>query len=482
MPTIVCVIGLDVGTQGARAAAISPGGEVLAEASVPFVDANLPVPEPRAEQRPEAWWEASVRCLRSVADELSGYDVRAISVDSTSGTFLPVSADGTPLRPAIMYNDGRAGAAIADEVQGAGREIADKLGYRFPPAFALPKMLWLKRNEPEAFDRAAKLLHAADYIVGRLSGRFDVSDSSNALKTGFDLCESCWPAFIESRLGIALSKLPDVVAPGTAVGHVTSAASAETGLATQVAVIAGCTDGTAAFLASGACAPGEWNAVLGTTLVLRGVSSHIIRDPMGRYYCHRHPEGAWLPGGASNVGGECLVRLYRDADLSALDSACVSRLPTGLAVYPLVRKGERAPFVSSTAEGFVIGTPVDDAERYAGYLEGVALVERWCLATLEDLGAPVGPTIHATGGGSRSDVWLQVRADVTQRRLVRPCVADAMMGAALLAASHTLFDSLSDATRAMVRPQTVVHPREGLASAYEDKLGRLIEECAARGY
>lgn len=477
-----CVIGLDVGTQGARAVAVTAQGQVLASASESLRDAVVELPKPLVEQRPEAWWEAAALCLRQVVVGLGAVHVRAIAVDSTSGTFVPIDAAGRPLRPAIMYNDGRAGTDLADEVQQAGQELASRLGYRFPPAFALPKMLWLRRHEPEVFERAARLIHATDYIVGRLTGRFDVTDTSTALKSGVDLETGAWPSFLWDALGIPRGKLPDVVSPGDPIGPVWEPACSETGLRPGTMVVAGATDGTACFVASGASAPGEWNSTLGTTLVLRGVSETIVHDAAGRYYCHRHPEGHWLPGGASNVGGECLVARFANRDLAELDQAAVACLPTALVAYPLVRRGERAPFECPTAEGFVLGQARSDAEWFAAHLEGVALVERWCLDSLTDLGAMVGGTIRATGGGSRSDIWLQVRAHVLQRSLERPAVADGAMGSALLAASRTLFDGLTAAARAMVRIAKRVEPDAALGPCYADKLDQLRERCRELGY
>jgi len=109
-------------------------------------------------------------------------------------------------------------------------------------------------------------------------------------------------------------------------------------------VVAGATDGTASFIASGAVAPGEWNSTLGTTLVVRGVSRELIKDPSGGVYCHAHPMGYWLPGGASSTGGECLKHSFPGEDWAALDREALARAPTALVVYPLARVGERLPF------------------------------------------------------------------------------------------------------------------------------------------
>lgn len=483
------VLGLDVGTQGARVLAVGAEGDVLAAASRRLETGGEALPAGHAsdangwsEQDPEAWWAAARACLHEVAGAVGPERVACIAVTSTSGTVVPVDAGGRPLRPAILYNDGRA-VEEAAEVQTAGRTLADRLGYAFQPSFALPRLLWLRRHEPEVFERTACFLHAADFLVMRLTGEVGLSDSSNALKTGYDLQELRWGEWIERDLGIPLAKLPRVVAPGDAIGSICQAAEQETGLRAGTPVAAGATDGTAAFLASGAVSPGEWNSTLGTTLVVRGVSAELVRDPLGRLYCHRHPEGYWLPGGASSTGGEWMERRFQGADWPALDRRALEVSPTDLTVYPLDRRGERLPFVDPMAEGFVEAPANAGPEAlYAAHLEGTACVERWVFEVMESLGVPVGPRVFATGGGARSREWLQIRADLLGRTLVRPRVVEAAFGAALLAASRTLHPSLSEAVRSMVRADVEIPPRPGMRDAYDALYARFREACARRGY
>ena len=380
-----------------------------------------------------------------------------------------------------MYNDLRAEAEaqIVNELAG---DFCEKLGYRFPPAFALPKILWLREHEPDVFQYTHKFAHAADFIIGQLTGQTGISDTSNALKTGYDLVGGRWPAFIESKLGIPLAKLPHVVDPGKEVGRVSAEAAAATGLPADLPVVAGCTDGMASFLASGAVKPGDWNSNLGTTIAIRGVSKDLIHDPQGRIYCHKHPDGHWLPGGASNVGGECLQRRFQGVDYPQMDGRARALTPTAVVLYPLVRTGERLPFVSSNAEGFVCGSPTSQNELYAGYLEGIALVERWCFDEASALGTLVGEVIAATGGGSRSDVWMQIRANVLQRSLRRPKVAEAAMGGAILAANVGFGFGIAEAVVRMVQVGAEVVPDASLADIYGEKLLQLQQECKNRGY
>lgn len=481
------LLGLDVGTQGARVIVCSESGAVVAQSSRPFGgDAAVAGLQPGwFEQRPEAWWEAAACALRDVADSLKALgrdsaEIRAIAVDSTSGTVLSVDSAGEALRPALMYNDGRA-EEEAQKCNNAASDLISRLGYRFGSSFGLPKVLWLARREPDTWRRTHRVIHASDYIVGRLTGDFSKSDSSNAMKTGYDLACSRWPTFISDSLGIEIDKLPEVVAPGEPIGCVSHGCAIETGLAPGTMVVGGVSDGTAGFVASGAASPGEWNSTVGTTLVMRGVSESLVKDEAGRVYCHRHPDGFWLPGGASNVGGECLAKLFPGEDYDELSRQIADRLPSGLLVYPLVRLGERLPFIDPHARGFVAGVHHGRRQLYAGYLEGVAFVERWCCELMGELGAVVGDTIYATGGGARSLEWMRIRASVLNKRLVRPAVAESAMGAAMVAASRTVFSSLSEASRAMVKYDARIDPDNRLVEAYDEHYLAFREECASRG-
>lgn len=508
--TEAAVLGLDVGTQGARAIVCTLTGDVLACAEQAFSAGTVAtgLPPGYVEQAPEGWWEAISACLRQTLRDCRPERVRALSVTSTSGTIMLLDAAGRPLTRALMYNDARAQAEAA-EVEAAGAELAARLGYRFNASFALSRLLWLARHQPHLLAAAHHFAHAADFVVGRLTDVYDVTDYSNALKTGYDLSpgpsgfHDRWPDFIGDELGLPTDRLPRVVAPGEVVGSVTAAAAEATGLLPDTPVVAGMTDGCAGQIAAGAVAPGDWNSTLGTTLVVKGVTSALVRDPQGRIYSHRHPDGHWLPGGASNVGGEVLAAGFPRAELDRLDRSAARVCPTDLIVYPLVRRGERFPFVAPQAEGFQIPFPGravectsdalpnpsagsrrtgDDAVHYAACLEGVAYVERLAYDTLEALGAGVGDAIHAAGGAARSDVWMQIRADVLYRRLLRPREPGAAMGAAILAASRTAFDGLIPATRAMVNLERCFEPRPMVAGLYDERYLCFRTACAERGY
>jgi sugar (pentulose or hexulose) kinase len=247
-------------------------------------------------------------------------------------------------------------------------------------------------------------------------------------------------------------------------------------------VIAGATDGTASFLASGAHQPGDWSITIGTTIVLRGVATDRINDPAGRFYSHRHPDWTWLPGGASNVGGEALVVAFGDR-IAALDAEAGSRVPTSLVTYPLARTGERMPFVSATAHGFMDGDPADDAERFAATAEGIALVALWSVQEAAALGAQTGGRLYLTGGAAHGKTLGRILASAFGRPLIVPVEADAAFGSALLAAGWAWHGgSVGDAQAAMVHPAEQIAPQPDWFEAYQVKLEALKTACRQRHF
>jgi sugar (pentulose or hexulose) kinase len=245
--------------------------------------------------------------------------------------------------------------------------------------------------------------------------------------------------------------------------------------------MAGATDSNAAFFASGAVSEGEWNSTLGTSLAFKGISRSYISDALGRVYCHRHPEHLWLPGSASNTGADCIQTVF-GSKCDALEGEVAAHLPSRLLVYPLVRKGERFPFIDHEALGFVIGHPGSELDLLSGYMEGVAYIERWGYEVFESIGASVRETIYATGGGARSDTWLKVRANVLGRKIARARVAQSAMGAAIIAASHTLYNSVSEASKHMVKLDLEIEPESQAVQMYQDLYDRFKGEMSKRGY
>jgi xylulokinase len=377
-----------------------------------------------------------------------------------------------------MHNDTRSheeAAYLNDFLSAHCREV----GSQFGATFSLPKILWMKRHEPKTFEKTAAICHQSDFILGELTGDYRTSDPSNALKSGYNLVRDRWPEEF-SDLGIS-ALMPEVKPSGTTVGFLRPKLRKSLGLDREVQVISGVTDSTAAFLASGACQEGDFCNTLGTTLAFKGISAELIRDPEGIVYCHRHPEGFWLPGGASNVGGACLRVFFPDRDLRDLDRQAALSFPSRKICYPLVEIGERFPFKNERAKGFVPDN-LSGEDLHLALLQGVALVERWGMERFVTLGMPPCPRVFATGNGSKSDVWCQIRANALQVPVIRPGSTESAFGSAVLAGSKVFYEGdLSLATRKMAKVDRVFSPHQEFAPWAEGMLAELRAACEQQG-
>ena len=471
-------VGIDLGTQSVRVLVVDDDGRTLGAAVRPLTSSRDDV---RHEQDPDRWWDALAAACSEALAGTAREAVRGVAVDATSGTVLLVDRAGRPLTPALMYDDDRA-AHLVPLVDRAGAHLWAELGYqRVQASWALPKVLWLLA-EHGPLPAGTRVAHQSDAVNRRLVGADVATDLASALKTGCDLLREEWPADVLDALGVPPGLLPPLVRSGTPLGVVCRAAAEATGLPEGTPVLAGTTDGCAAQLGAGALAPGSWNSVLGTTLVLKGVSEQLLQDPSGAVYSHRSPDGRWLPGGASSTGAGTLSRDFAGRDLADLDARAEAHEPAAALAYPLVSDGERFPFVAADARGFVLDGDRDpgEADRYAAVLQGVALVERLAFDHLDLLGAETDGALVLTGGETRSRYWNQLRADVLGREVTLPDTAGPALGAAVLAASSQR--ELAAAAAGMVRVRERLAPRAGSAGRWDAPYLRLVGALEERGW
>lgn len=430
-------IGIDLGSSGLRITAIEPTGSAAAGVSRTW-------PANKTEQDPRLWAETLHALWAELRSQLSG-TVRALSVCSTSGTVLAVDRRGEALGPAWMYSD-RRGAVLARE-------------HGVPPSWGLSHWLWWCTQYPRASDLLA---HPTDYLLGKLGGVVGLTDHTSALKSGFDPATGRWSR--AEAVGIDVNRLPQVVRPGTVVGKL----SPSWGMGSDVLLVAGCTDGVAGQIASGALRDGQVCVSLGSTLIFKGVSPSRLDTVDGSVYSHLHPDGEhWLPGAASTCGGAILGHFFEADCWDTLAHAAESLVPTGAAAYPLALPGERFPLVAPDFPGSLPNFDRQDPRFYAGLLEGVAFVERLGLERLTRLGMPLTGDVLTVGGGTRSDLWLKIRASVLGRDLLLP-EAEPAFGAAILAAAGYWQITVAKAAEQLVRVERRVEPVPEWVRAYEE--------------
>lgn len=413
-------MGIDLGTSGVRGVAIDDDKEELASVSV-ALDPPQRSRGGKSEQDPMCWWRSVMAVLQKLTAALASYSIRALAVDGTSGTVVLCDPEGHPLAPALMYDDSRSYPYLS-------------LLHRIAPAdspvhsasSSLAKWLYLLDYAPAA---EARLLHQADWVLGRLTGRYGISDENNCLKLGYDARRRAWPKWLEK---LNLPPLPRVYPPGTLVSAVSKKAAEQTGLPKDCWIATGTTDSTAAALATGISRAGEAVTTLGSTLVVKVLAEKPLCVPQYGLYSHRMGD-RWLAGGASNSGGAVLAHYFSAMEMEWLSARIDPDRPTGLDYYPLLEPGERFPVNDSGYPPRLSPRPKDSALFFQAILEGIARIERQGYRLLNELGAPFPASVTTSGGGAKNEVWRRIR----QRLLGVPVMAarhqQAAYGSALLA-------------------------------------------------
>ncbi len=429
------VVGVDLGTSGCRAIAIDERREEIASAST-----SLPPSDRRgggSVQDPEHWWQAVVRVLREITAELPGHRIRSLAVDGTSSTLLLTDPSGKPLTPALMYDDTRG----ADQLP-AIRARAPEASPVHSAGSSLAKLLHLKTRLSEPDMRAA---HQADWIMGRLTGIFGVSDENNCLKLGYDAERRCWPPWIKA-FGLPEECLPRVMPAATPLSPIRATAARETLLPADTLTVTGTTDSTAAVLATGVARPGEGVSVLGSTLVLKVLSPRPVSAPEFGVYSHRIDD-YWLVGGASNSGGGVCAKYFSREEMEGLTRRLNPERPTGLDYYPLLRAGERFPVSDPNYPPRLTPRPADDAVFFQALLEGIGRIEKRGYERLERLGAPRVTSVTTIGGGAANPAWRVIRERMLGIPVKTSPHREAAYGSALLALKGLERDAVSRRAR-----------------------------------
>ncbi|MDJ0857844.1 MAG: FGGY-family carbohydrate kinase [Dinoroseobacter sp.] len=414
-------VGIDIGTSGVRAAAIDPQDHVVATARAPHLPQDPQLIDA------EKWWDATQACIRALVDALasegrSGQEVTGLAVDGTSGTMLLTDAGIRPVTPALMYNS-------------KGFEVeAARIARVAPPTH-------ITQGANSALGRAMRLvsvsegtprylMHQADFIAAKLTGRPGFSDQNNALKTGFDPGAGTWPDWMGEVLDPAL--LPRCLPVGTPISSICREAAQISGLSPATVVYAGTTDSIAAFLASAPLEVGIAVTSLGSTLAVKVLSDMRIDDPAIGLYSHRVKD-IWLAGGASNTGGAVLAHYFTGEELNTLSAKIDTSYAAGLNYYPLLSAGERFPINDPNLAPNLSPRPSEDHLFLQGMLEAMARIEAQCYRAIEERGGPFPKTVLTAGGGAKNEKWTALRAGAlgqTPRVAAEP---EASVGVAKLA-------------------------------------------------
>lgn len=442
------ILAHDFGTTGDKACLYSGEGELLAATTVEYpTDYGR---GGRVEQDPERWWAAVAEATRRLFEETSATapDVECVSFSGQMMGAVFLDGEGRALRQAIIWADTRSQEQTARLVERVGMERTYEItGHRLNPTYSLEKVMWVRENEPEVFERTRTVLLAKDYIAYRLTGRLATDPSDASSTNAYDQRAGEWSQEILSAAGIDAGLLPEVVPSTTVLGGVTGEAAGQTGLLEGTPVVMGGGDGPMAALGAGVASQEDGAyAYLGSSSWVSLASEEPLLDPRMRTMTFDHvipgrfvPTGTMQAGGASMEWVADLLRPGRAGDrYERLVEAAgeVEAADEGLIFLPYLL-GERSPYWNPLARGSFIGLAKHHGPAHLtrAVMEGVAMNLKICLDAFEEQGHGI-LEVDAIGGGARSDVWLQIFADVWGKPMSRRSLVDEAnaLGAAVVAA------------------------------------------------
>ncbi len=439
----------DLGTSGNKATLFSLEGELIKSHTVPYETdyshGNW------AEQNPQDWWEAVTVSTRNLLSGVRAKDIVAVAFSGQMMGCLPVDRKGRPLRSHILYCDQRSTEESSDLENRIGKEALYRItGHRPSATYALEKLMWIRRNQPDIYRDTYKTLNAKDYINFRLTGRM-VTDFNDASGTNaFDLGTMSWSDHIIDAAGVDREKLPEAVPSTTVIGEVTLEASAATGLKKGTPVVVGAGDGGCATVGIGSVRPGITYNYLGSSSWISTTSKEAIYDPEMRTFTWAHPVPGYLqPCGTMQTAGGALSWLKNELALSEnreaeasgvspyalIDAVSAESSPgaKGLLFLPYLL-GERSPRWNPEAKGAFLGLTLEHkrSDLFRSVMEGVSLnldiILRVLMASVDIR------EIRLIGGGARSRIWRQILADIFGIDILVPQYLEeaTSMGAAII--------------------------------------------------
>ena len=491
------VLGIDVSTTATKAVLMSARGDVVAVGTTVHAAPDAP----RAgwsEQNPADWWRATAASVRAAFADAPGVgpgDVAAIGLTGQMHGLVLLDEGGAVLRPAMLWNDGRAVAECAEirQLVGGLVRLVEVTGNDAYPGFTLPKLLWVREHEPETYARTAHVLLPKDYVRWQLTGAYATDEAGAGGTLMLDLASRDWSDDVLGAVGVGRELLPPTH-EGTAVtGVVSEAAATATGLRAGTPVVAGGGDQAAGAVGVGAVTEDLWALSLGTSGVVFAPSEAPRAAPGGRAHAFPHAvPGRWhLMGVMLSAAGA--LAWYRDvlapetpfdallAEAERVDPGC-----EGLTFLPYL-SGERTPHADPDARGAFVGLTTRHGRGHLtrAVLEGVAFGLADNLALLRDAGLPDPAEIRIAGGGTRSPIWRRILANALGTPLVSTATAEgAAFGAALLAGVGAgLWDDVDTACNEAVRigpttrpqsPQSYAEPYARFRALYPSVSGRDI--------
>lgn len=471
-------LGIDIGTSGVKALLINAHGKALGEASAAAVEPVRPHPG-WSEQNPSDWWTA---CLAAI-DKLKAAhpaelaSVRGIGLSGHMHGATLLDKDDAVLRPAILWNDGRS-AAECREMEAALPTLRQIAGNIAMPGFTAPKIAWVRKHEPQIFEKIAKVLLPKAYVRLLLTGEHveEMSDAAGTL--WLDVAKRDWSDELLAVTGLDRSHMPRLVEGSAISGHLKSDLAQRWGMGGNVVVAGGAGDNAGAACGIGAIRPGEGFVSLGTSGVIFVSNDRFRPNTEGAVhaFCHAIPD-TWHQMGVILSATDSLNWLAKITGRKQAELAGAAEAQfkgPGEEIFLPYLSGERTPHNNAAARGSFVGLShsTDTARLAQAVMEGVTFAFRDSQRVLQDAGTKIDRLL-AVGGGSKSQLWLKLIATNLDMEIALP--EDGDFGGALGAARLALCaaeGASPQAVMSMPPIKSVIAPDRTLSAAYSDHYAR----------
>lgn len=467
-------VGIDLGTSAVKLLLMNEKGEIQKIANREY---PLYFPYPGwSEQNPTDWYDKTIDGLKELLSECDKSQVAGISFGGQMHGLVVLDEKDEMIRPAILWNDGRTEKQVEYLNQQIGKDKISQYTANIAFAgFTAPKILWMREEEPEQFERIHKIMLPKDYLAYRLSGAFvtDVSDASGMLL--MDVKNRCWSGEMLSLCGITEEQLPELHESYDVVGTLLPKVAEELGLSTDVKVIAGAGDNAAAAVGTGTVGKGACNISLGTSGTLFISNDMFGVDPNNALHSFAHADGHYHLMGCMLSAASCnkwwMDEILRDSDYAGVQKD-IDKLGENHVYFLPYLMGERSPHNDPMARGAFVGMSMDTtrADMVQAIFEGVAFGLRDSLEVARELGIPL-TTTRICGGGAKSPLWCKIIANILNLKVERIAVEEGpALGAAMLAAVGCgVFSSVEEAAQAIVQVVDVIEPEPELVEKYQDR-------------
>ncbi|MCR5388336.1 MAG: xylulokinase [Lachnospiraceae bacterium] len=470
-------IGIDLGTSAVKLLLLDENGKIIKSVSKEY---PLCFPNPGwAEQNPDDWWEKVKEGIAEIADGTDKSEIKGLGCGGQMHGLVILDENDEVIRPAILWNDGR----TFHETEWLNEEIGkDKLsGYTANIAFAgftAPKLLWLKKNEPENFNRIKKIMLPKDYINYKLTGvhACDYSDASGMLL--MDVKNKCWSDEMLKICGVSASQMPKLFESFEVIGNVNCGILPET-----VKVCAGAGDNAAAAVGTGTVFDGACNISLGTSGTIFISSDKFGVDPFNALHSFAHANGKYHLMGCMLSAASCNKWFCEDIlktdDFASEQSGITDEKLGNNHVYFLpYLMGERSPINDTNAKGTFTGLTMDStrSDMILAVLEGVAFAFRDSLEVAKELGIKIERS-KLCGGGAKSPLWQKIIANVLNIEIEIPVTEEGPgYGAAMLSMVATeQFSSVKDCADAFIKTVKTIKPDAEISKRYDAQYKKFRE-------